>query len=114
MEKGYPAKCIIYVDTCNREGVKYDIRWIANRRIYFRSNSRIWSWTVFYFDAVDPITGCHSLMNQVEVYTTPKFEVPRLVDVVSCASDDSLTLTAHVSYPLDLVTDGYDNFTFLT
>lgn len=72
------------------------------------------SWTVFYFDAVDPATGCHSLMNQVEVYTTPKFEAPRLVDVVSCASDDSLTLTAHVTYPLDLVTDGYDNFTFLT
>lgn len=72
------------------------------------------SWTIFYFDAVDPVTGCHSDMQWVEVYTTPKFEAPRLEDVTVCQNADSLTLTAHVTYPLDLLTDGYDNFTFLT
>lgn len=70
------------------------------------------SYTVFYFDAVDPVTGCHSEMNFVEVYTTPKFEAPRLDDVTVCESEDSITLTAHVTYPRDLATDGYDNFTF--
>jgi len=103
-----------------------DIHWYADKAGLFEitgnfgsddngefTTPELASWTVFYFDAVDPITGCHSVMNQVEVYTTPKFEVPRLVDVVSCESEDSITLTAHVTYPLDLVTDAYDNFTFL-
>lgn len=70
------------------------------------------SWTRFYFDAVDPVTGCHSDLNFVDVYTTPKFEVPRLDDITVCASVDSITLTAHVSYPLDLATDFFDFFTF--
>lgn len=104
-----------------------DIHWYADKAGLFEitgnfgdddngvfTTPELASWTVFYFDAVDPVTGCHSLMNQVEVYTTPKFEAPRLVDVVSCESEDSITLTAHVTYPLDLLTDGYDNFTFFT
>lgn len=66
------------------------------------------SYTIFYFDAVDPVTGCHSEMNYVEVFTTPKFEAPRVEDVVVCESDDSITLKAHVTYPLDLATDFYD------
>ncbi|MBK6275594.1 MAG: proprotein convertase P-domain-containing protein [Saprospirales bacterium] len=61
------------------------------------------SWTIFYFDAVDPVTGCHSDMQWVEVYTTPKFEAPRLEDVTVCQNADSLTFTAHVTYPLDLI-----------
>ncbi|HOY40835.1 MAG TPA: gliding motility-associated C-terminal domain-containing protein [Chitinophagales bacterium] len=70
------------------------------------------SWTRFYFDAVDPVTGCHSAMNFVDVYTTPKFETPRVEDVEVCTSEDSITLTVHVSYPFDLVTDFFDVFTF--
>lgn len=72
------------------------------------------SWTRFYFDAVDAVTGCHSDMNYVDVYTTPKFEAPRVEDVEVCASADSLTLTAHVSYPFDLATDFYDFNDFLS
>lgn len=70
------------------------------------------SWTRLYFDAVDPITGCHSEMNYVDIYTTPKFEAPRVDDVTVCESADSITLTAHVTYPRDLATDIFDFFDF--
>jgi subtilisin-like proprotein convertase family protein len=70
------------------------------------------SWTIFYFDAVDPITGCHSDMQWVEVYTTPKFEAPRLDDVTVCENSDSITFTAHVTFPSDLLFDFYDALTF--
>lgn len=71
------------------------------------------AWTRFYFDAVDPVTGCHSDMNYVDIYPTPKFETPRVDDVTVCESADSITLTAHISYPRDLATDFYDYYTFL-
>ena len=72
------------------------------------------SWTRFYFDAVDPVTGCHSEMNYVDVYPTPKFESPRVDDVNICASETEITLTAHVSYPADLLpgVDFLDEFNF--
>ncbi len=70
------------------------------------------SWTRFYFDAVDPVTGCHSKMNYVDVYSTPQIQAPRLDDVTICNSADSVTLTAHVSIPLDFATDFFDVLTF--
>jgi gliding motility-associated-like protein len=67
------------------------------------------AWTRFYFDAVDPVTGCHSDMNYVDVYPFPKFEHPRVVDVEVCNDPDGdITLTAHVSYPSDLLFDFID------
>lgn len=71
------------------------------------------SWTVFYFAAIDPVTGCRSQMNWVEVYTTPKFEAPRVVDLEVCEDEETITLKANISYPIDLATDFYDYFTFL-
>lgn len=72
------------------------------------------AWTRFYFDAVDPVTGCHSDMNYVDVYPFPKFENPRVVDVEVCNEPDGdITLTAHVSYPSDLLFDFIDFNQFL-
>lgn len=70
------------------------------------------SWTRFYFDAVNPVTGCHSKMNYVDVYSTPQIQAPRLDDVTICNSADSITLTAHVSIPIDFATDFFDVLTF--
>lgn len=70
------------------------------------------SWTRFYFDAVDPVTGCHSEMNYVDVYSTPQFQAPRVDDVTICNSANEITLTAHVTYPVDLAQDLFDIFTF--
>ncbi|MCC6516436.1 MAG: gliding motility-associated C-terminal domain-containing protein [Chitinophagales bacterium] len=70
------------------------------------------SWTRFYFDAVDPVTGCHSQMNFVDVYATPEFPAPRVDDVTVCESDETITLTAHVTFPHDLIEDFFDVFTF--
>ncbi len=69
------------------------------------------NFTIFYFDAEDPITGCHSAMNYVKVYVTPQFEAPRVEDIELCAitspaETDSITLTAHISYPYDLLRTG--------
>lgn len=70
------------------------------------------SWTRFYFAAVNTETGCRSELNYVDVYPTPKFENPRVDDIEICNSADSITLTAHISYPLDLATQFLDNFNF--
>ena len=69
--------------------------------------------TFFYYAAVDANTGCRSEIQRTLVYTTPRFDAPRVEDVEVCASEDSVTLTAHASYPRDLVVDPYDNFTFI-
>jgi gliding motility-associated-like protein len=70
------------------------------------------SFTRFYFDAVNPETECHSDMNFVDVYTTPQFQAPKLDDVSICTTDKNITLKAHVTYPMDLVSDFYDIYTF--
>jgi gliding motility-associated-like protein len=61
------------------------------------------SWTRFYYDAVNA-EGCHSALNYVDVYPTPKFEAPRVEDVEVCRTDDGIvnvTLTAHITLPID-------------
>jgi gliding motility-associated-like protein len=67
---------------------------------------------IYYAAAVDPITGCRSDLVPVQVFTTPKFEHPRVEDVQVCASGDSVTLKAHISFPRDLAIDFFDFFTF--
>lgn len=84
----------------------------------FSTNS-VNNFTIFYFDAEDPITHCHSQMNYVKVYVTPQFEAPRVEDQRLCqitnpTEEDSITLTAHISYPYDLLRTGGIVFDSLT
>ncbi|MBK9328686.1 MAG: proprotein convertase P-domain-containing protein [Sphingobacteriales bacterium] len=69
------------------------------------------SWTIFYYDATDPVTGCRSVMGNVEVKSRPKFEAPRVQDITVCQSEnptDSITLIAHVTFPDDILWDDDD------
>lgn len=101
----------------------YEIHWYADKggEVELTSTSddngtfttpEIASWTLFYYDAVDPVTGCHSPMGWVPVYTTPKFETPDVHNVTTCSANGEITLSAHISFPRDLAADFYDYLTF--